>query len=367
MRKSSVPCVFPTCLENHRCHVPITLHYLPWLPPVSLAHFLTLLAMVTTSRPIISPFPYTTRHGYHQSHWPISLHYLPMPWLPPVSLAHFLTLLANAMVTTSLIRPFPYTTCHGYHQSHLPISLVPAMVTTSIIDPFPYITCQCHGYHQYHWPISLHYLPWLPPVSLTHFLTLLANAMVTTRIIGHFLTLLAMATTSIIGPFPYTTCHGYHQYHWPLSLHYLPWQPPVSLAPFPTLLAMATTSIIGPFPYITCHGYHQYHWPLSLHYLPWLPPVSLAHFPTLLAMVTTSLIGPFPYTTCHGYHQSHGLTVNVDIFALYIFSRNSRFLNIHENMHISKITFMLKTGLNGPWLHNIPVLRFYDKTVISMK
>ena len=34
-------------------------------------------------------------------------------------------------------------------------------------------------------------------------------------------------------------------------------------------------------------------------------------------------------------------TVNVDIFALYIFSRNSRFLNIRENMYTSKITFMI--------------------------
>ena len=34
-------------------------------------------------------------------------------------------------------------------------------------------------------------------------------------------------------------------------------------------------------------------------------------------------------------------TVNVDIFALYIFSRNSRFLNIRENMYTSKITFII--------------------------
>ena len=34
-------------------------------------------------------------------------------------------------------------------------------------------------------------------------------------------------------------------------------------------------------------------------------------------------------------------TVNVGIFASYIFSRNSRFLNIHENMYTVKIPFML--------------------------
>ena len=33
-------------------------------------------------------------------------------------------------------------------------------------------------------------------------------------------------------------------------------------------------------------------------------------------------------------------TVNVDIFALYIFSRNSHFLNIRELLYPSKITFM---------------------------
>ena len=38
---------------------------------------------------------------------------------------------------------------------------------------------------------------------------------------------------------------------------------------------------------------------------------------------------------------SKRLTVNIDIFALYIFLRNSRFLNIRENMYTSKITFIL--------------------------
>ena len=33
-------------------------------------------------------------------------------------------------------------------------------------------------------------------------------------------------------------------------------------------------------------------------------------------------------------------TVNIDIFALYIFSRNSRILDIRENMYTSKITFI---------------------------
>ena len=33
--------------------------------------------------------------------------------------------------------------------------------------------------------------------------------------------------------------------------------------------------------------------------------------------------------------------VNVDIFALYMFSGNSRFLNICENMYTVKITFMI--------------------------
>ena len=37
-------------------------------------------------------------------------------------------------------------------------------------------------------------------------------------------------------------------------------------------------------------------------------------------------------------HTRH--TVNVDIFALYIFSLNSRFLNYRENMYTSKITFV---------------------------
>ena len=35
------------------------------------------------------------------------------------------------------------------------------------------------------------------------------------------------------------------------------------------------------------------------------------------------------------------ITINVDIFALYIFSRNSRFLNIRENMYTSKIIFII--------------------------
>ena len=35
------------------------------------------------------------------------------------------------------------------------------------------------------------------------------------------------------------------------------------------------------------------------------------------------------------------ITVNVDIFALYIFSRNSRFLDMRENMYPSKITFII--------------------------
>ena len=35
------------------------------------------------------------------------------------------------------------------------------------------------------------------------------------------------------------------------------------------------------------------------------------------------------------------ITVNVDIFALYIFSRNSRFLDMRENMYPSKITLII--------------------------
>ena len=34
-------------------------------------------------------------------------------------------------------------------------------------------------------------------------------------------------------------------------------------------------------------------------------------------------------------------TVNVDIFALYIFSHNSRFLDMRENMYPSKIMFII--------------------------
>ena len=34
-------------------------------------------------------------------------------------------------------------------------------------------------------------------------------------------------------------------------------------------------------------------------------------------------------------------TLNVDIFALYIFSRYSRFINIRENIYIVKITFVI--------------------------
>ena len=48
----------------------------------------------------------------------------------------------------------------------------------------------------------------------------------------------------------------------------------------------------------------------------------------------------------HDYHvdsnrtpPSH--TANVEIFALYIFSRNSRFSNISEYMYIVKITFIM--------------------------
>ena len=40
-------------------------------------------------------------------------------------------------------------------------------------------------------------------------------------------------------------------------------------------------------------------------------------------------------------------TVNVDIFALYIFSRYSRLSNVRENMYIVKITYiMLHRGNN---------------------
>ena len=39
--------------------------------------------------------------------------------------------------------------------------------------------------------------------------------------------------------------------------------------------------------------------------------------------------------------QFFSATVNIDIFALYIFLHNSRFLNIHENMYTSKITFII--------------------------
>ena len=34
-------------------------------------------------------------------------------------------------------------------------------------------------------------------------------------------------------------------------------------------------------------------------------------------------------------------TVNVEMFALYIFSRNSRFLNIRENIYAAKNTFII--------------------------
>ena len=39
-------------------------------------------------------------------------------------------------------------------------------------------------------------------------------------------------------------------------------------------------------------------------------------------------------------------TVNVYIFALYIFSRNSRFLNLRENIYTSKITFIITYRAN---------------------
>ena len=39
-------------------------------------------------------------------------------------------------------------------------------------------------------------------------------------------------------------------------------------------------------------------------------------------------------------------TVNVDIFALYIFLRHSRFLNVHENMYNVKITFIMSFSGN---------------------
>ena len=37
----------------------------------------------------------------------------------------------------------------------------------------------------------------------------------------------------------------------------------------------------------------------------------------------------------------HTYTVNVDIFALYIFSLNSRFSNIRENIYTMKISFII--------------------------
>ena len=39
-------------------------------------------------------------------------------------------------------------------------------------------------------------------------------------------------------------------------------------------------------------------------------------------------------------------TVNEDIFALYIFSHNSRFLDIRENMYTLKITFVIAYRAN---------------------
>ena len=41
------------------------------------------------------------------------------------------------------------------------------------------------------------------------------------------------------------------------------------------------------------------------------------------------------------------VTVNVEIFGLYIFSRYSRFVNIYENMHNLKITCVMPQKLCG--------------------
>ena len=46
------------------------------------------------------------------------------------------------------------------------------------------------------------------------------------------------------------------------------------------------------------------------------------------------------------FRRRHRVTVNVDIFALYIFSLISRFLNICENMYTSKITFVIAYRAN---------------------
>ena len=46
---------------------------------------------------------------------------------------------------------------------------------------------------------------------------------------------------------------------------------------------------------------------------------------------------PYEMYMCKGFK---GYTLNVDIFSLYIFMRNSHFLNICENMCTTKNTFM---------------------------
>ena len=55
----------------------------------------------------------------------------------------------------------------------------------------------------------------------------------------------------------------------------------------------------------------------------------------------------YMYINIYIYVYIYKYTVNVDIFALYIFSRYSRLLNVRENIYIVKITFiMLHRGNN---------------------
>ena len=66
--------------------------------------------------------------------------------------------------------------------------------------------------------------------------------------------------------------------------------------------------------------------------------------------ITQPNMGPGDQRTCvskncHSYGNLHiYYTVNVDIFALSIFSRNSRFLGMCENMYPSKITFIYRAS-----------------------
>ena len=239
----------------------------PFLVPLYICSLLTMISPSESTVPSSPIYLFTTYHDFlqwkHHSWFPyISVHYL--PWFPPMKAPFLVPLYICSLLT--MISP---------SESTVPSS--PIYLFTTYHD---FLQWKHHSWFPY---ISVHYLPWFPPVKAPFLVPLY---------ICSLLTMISSNESTIPGSLIYlfTTYHDFlqwkhHSWFPYISVHYLPWFPPVK-APFLVPLYR------------------------SVHYLPWFPPMKAPFLVPLYICSLLTMISPsestipgsliYLFTTYHG-------------------------------------------------------------------